>query len=68
MKNYDSSSIKGAGIGLLISVGITLLSVSVNDLRHNGKEVRSTLITIEIIGGWCVILGIVVFILFNKSS
>lgn len=114
MKAPDSSNNKRASIGLLISVVITVLAVSANDLRHNypfltwfspsllivlgvpsllggivlytrysniydyesttflgkqtnGKQARSTLMIIEIIGGWCVILGIIIFAFFNRA-
>jgi hypothetical protein len=113
MKAPDSSNNKHASIGLLISIVITVLAVSANDLLHNypfltwllpsllivlgapsllggiilyarysdiydyestaflgkqtnGKEVRRTLMTIEIIGGWCVILGIIIFAFSNR--
>lgn len=113
MKEPNSSSNKRTAIGLLISIGITTLSVGMNNLRDsyplltwflpsilivvglllllgglivysrysqvydfeatvflgkqgNGKEVRGTLMTIEIIGGWCVILGFIIFALFSK--
>lgn len=114
MKTPDSSNNKSATVGLLISIIITVLAVSANDLRHNypfltwflppllivlgvpsflggiilyarysniydyesttflgkqsnGKQARSILMIIEIIGGWCVILGIIIFVFFNRA-